>query len=291
MILRKDVLPWGNRVDRALAAGRIERILPGAYCSPGAADLGLRARAVMALDPSAVITGRAAAALWWWPELITPVLEVASTGRHTSSASIQWHQGRVPPELTVEAHGLRMTAPALTVLDLVGSLGGQPIDQALRRRAVTLPQLWDALAATPGRPGNVQRRLLLHDSRDEPWSEAERVFHRVYRRQRLGHRHATNLRVVLADGSARFLDFALPDLLLGFEVDGFRFHGSREAFRRDRVSDAQLAALGWHRVRFDAADLFDDEEGVARTIRGVVRAREALLGRHPPARLGRGRAL
>ena len=58
--------------------------------------------------------------------------------------------GRHPPHV-----------PALTVLDLIPTLGGKPIDEALRRRAATLEQMWRALELTPDRRGNTLRRALL----------------------------------------------------------------------------------------------------------------------------------
>ena len=38
-----------------------------------------------------------------------------------------------------------------------------------------------AMELTAARAGNQTRRQLLLDSRDEPWSEAERLFHRLLR--------------------------------------------------------------------------------------------------------------
>lgn len=234
----------------------------------------------MTLDPDAVITGRAAAALTWWPELQAPVLDVACRGRRDDRPGFRWHQEAVAPDHLVEVEGIRLTTPALTVLDLLPSLGGTPIDEALRRRAASLEDLSRTLNELPHRVGNQQRRWLLEDSRDEPWSEAERRLHRTMRGLSLRYAFRTNFPVRLADGTRRLLDVALPDLLLAFEVDGWEFHGSRASFVSDRVSDAELGVLGWERHRFDATAVFDDEEWVARTIQGIVTAREALfLGR------------
>ncbi len=40
------------------------------------------------------------------------------------------------------------------------------------------------------------------------------------------------------------LDFLWPDAGVAVEIDGFAFHGDREAFERDRHRDAQLLAAG-----------------------------------------------
>ena len=148
---------------------------------------------------------------------------------------------------------------------------------------------WPDRAGLPVRPGDALRRALLDDSRDQPWSEAEREFQRQNRDLDLPHAHRTNHPVTLPDGTVRFLDYALPDLLLAFEVDGWETHGSREAFLRDRDSDAQLAALGWQRIRFAATTIFDDPEGVKATVRSIVAAREGLFRGLPAASRPRAR--
>src|SRR5215210_2336334 len=83
----------------------------------------------------------------------------------------------VPPELVVERQGLRCTAPALTALDLVDHCGAEPIDVLLRSRQATLTHLQDALASSAGRRGNLRRRMLVLESRDNPWSPPERRTH------------------------------------------------------------------------------------------------------------------
>jgi hypothetical protein len=68
---------------------------------------------------------------------------------------------------------------SLTALDLCETLGGDAIDQALRTRTTTLGLLHQAMELTAARVGNRTRRQLLLDSRAEPWSAAERRFHRL----------------------------------------------------------------------------------------------------------------
>lgn len=260
-----------------MAAGRLARVAHGLYCAAGLQDdLGLRVRAAMAIEPTAVVTGRAAAALAWWPELAVPVVQVSRPrGSRVDVRGIRWHQGRVPDDLVLEREGIRIANPALSTLDLVAELGGQPIDEALRRGAATLPQLEAAFRLTPGRPGNVERAWLLRDSRDEPWSEAERHLHRTFRGLHLPYRYSTNHPVTLPGGAVHPIDVAVPDLLLGFEVDGHAFHHSKEAFERDRHLEVALAAVGWQVVRLSGTGVMADETpGLLRTI---IENRAALL--------------
>ena len=45
------------------------------------------------------------------------------------------------------------------------------------------------------------------------------------------------------------VDFAVPDVLVAVEVDGWAAHGRRTAFERDRARHLDLAARGWLVVR------------------------------------------
>ena len=207
------------------------------------------------------------------------VLTAARTGRSTPARGFEWERRNIPLELIVEADGLRLSSPQLTVLDLIPILGGTVIDEALRRGTVTLKQLWSALELTPRRKNNAMRRALLEDSRDAPWSEAERLLHRYVRRGEYPWRYITNFPVRLSDGRRAYLDLALPELRLYFEADGYRYHGSREAFERDRDRDTDLAAQGWQSHRFTAAFLEHEPEDACRRISAIVanRARDLRL--------------
>ena len=46
------------------------------------------------------------------------------------------------------------------------------------------------------------------------------------------------------------IDFAMPQLMLGVEVDGYIFHSSDEQKQSDKERDAKLASHGWTIIRF-----------------------------------------
>ena len=268
-------LQWMAR--QACQKGELERVLPGVYAVAGAVSLRTRAVALACRHPDAVIAGRAAAALSWWPELRAPILEAVTRHALAPCTGFAWRRGVVPAELLREGDHLRLTSAALTVLDLIPALGGRAIDEALRRGAVTLDSLWEAYALTPQRAGNAERCWLLHDSRDLPWSPAERSLHRLYRGMGAPYEYVTNLRVPLAQGWA-ILDLALPRLRLGFEVDGREHHTSPAAFLRDRTRDPELVELGWLVVRLAANSVEDDPAWVTDRMQGIIRQRAAELG-------------
>ena len=268
----------GDLASQACRAGELVRLLPGAYAR---AD-GWRARcsALATVDPDAVVAGRAAAALHWWRDLpVTTVDAYRIAGRQPG---YRWIRSSVPPSLVAIKQKVRYTSPALTVLDLIPELGAEVVDHALRSRAVTIEQLGEALALTPGRRGNAERRWLLDDSRDAPWSPLERRFHRRLRALELPWRYGTNVGVLLEDLTLARLDVAFTELLLGLEVDGYQYHSTPRAFQHDRTRDQKLAEIGWQVVRLTNADVDDPE--VTGRIRQMLASRADQLGiAHPIA--------
>jgi len=55
---------------------------------------------------------------------------------------------------------------------------------------------------------------------------------------------------VQAMGEEYTLDFAMPDLKLGIEVDGALFHSTEEQVASDKRRDGRLAQQGWTILRF-----------------------------------------
>ncbi|WP_157754766.1 DUF559 domain-containing protein [Nigerium massiliense] len=266
---------------RAARSGLLVRALPGIWVpATHATDPAMRAAALLTAAPNAVLTGRIAAALSWWPELPVSVVTASRHADVARAVGYRFHRQKVIPGHVIEWRGLRMTSPARTVLDLIPELGGHAIDEALRRRAATLAQLWQALRESPGRRHNNRRAWLLRDSRDEPWSEAERALHSLMRDVRPRCRFRTNHRVTSAAGVA-FLDVAIASLHLGVEADGRAFHTSPASFERDRDRDTALAAEGWHVVRFSARQLFNAPVEVRTRIESIIRHRRRVSGALP----------
>ncbi len=262
-----------HAVDWAVKCGELVRLVRNVYTTRELATRpAIRAAAISIAHPIAVITGSAAAALTWWPELVVGAVDVASaTGFRGTGPGYRWERRLVPDDLVRwTGLGLRVAVPALSVLDLIPERGGDVVDEALRRRAVRMTDLWEALTRTPGRRGNRVRLDVLKDSRDEPWSEPERLAHRHLRRARL-RGWQTNYRVRL-DQATYFIDIAFPRLRIAIEIDGFEFHSSRAAFENDRAKDSRLVAAGWIVLRFSARQVGDYDAFVT-CVRGVVRRR------------------
>jgi very-short-patch-repair endonuclease len=68
------------------------------------------------------------------------------------------------------------------------------------------------------------------------------------------------------------VDFLWRSQRLVVEVDGFRFHSSRAAFERDRLRDAELAAMGFRVVRVTWRQLVNRPEAVVTRIATALRS-------------------
>ena len=155
---------------------------------------------------------------------------------------------RIPAELVVSRAGLHLTSPALTALDLCATVGGDAIDQALRTRATTLALLQRAMDLTSARVGNPIRRQLLLDSRAEPWSKAERRFHRLLRDTGITGWQAN--RPVVLKGSTCYVDVLFRKLKLVIEIYGRLYHTGTDVFETDRRRQNLLVLDGWFVLRF-----------------------------------------
>ncbi len=247
------------------------RVLPGTYVRSGQADdLVARVYAVAAWQPDAVVTGAAAARLTFWPAAAVGHIEVAWRGHAPRSTGYVFSQRRIAPEHVIERSGLRLSSPALTAVDLSGSLGGDPIDTVLRSRMARIADLWLALEAHQGRSGNVRRRRLLVESRDEPWSAAERLSHHLLHVERICGWRANY--PVLVRGQLYFIDIAFVSERLAVEIDGRLHEDDPLIFERDRYRQNELVRAGWRVLRFTWSMLVNDPKYVMAAIRAQLAA-------------------
>lgn len=145
--------------------------------------------------------------------------------------------------------------------------GAEAIDEVLRRRAATLAGLRLALDLSANRRGNRRLRELLLDSRDEPWSAAERKFHRILRL--LGYTGwRANYRVVLGARTC-YLDVAFPAQRVAIEIDGRLFHSDPAIFGSDRHRQHQIVAAGWRVIR-RTSTMLDDLDTVTAILKSVL---------------------
>jgi very-short-patch-repair endonuclease len=278
VLLVRDHRYLRHAVLRGTEAGRLRRLLPGVYVDAGRADeVTIKATAVARWDPSAVICGRAAAALTYWPEIAVGPLLVASPVRHAGQRGFTFVERRIPPDLVREVEHVRTTVPALTAVELATSDFTDPIDIALRKRVASLPSMHQAIELTRHRRGHTDRRRVLLDSRDEPWSAAERLAQRIYRRAGIDG-WSTNLKTVVPDVGTYYLDFAFRRERVASEIDGRLHESDVDLFESDRVRQNALMLRGWLVLRFTWHMLDQDPAYVVATTREALAQRRTNAG-------------
>lgn len=267
VLVSRDCPRLRGAIARALSRGELERVLPGVYVEAGgAADWRRRVVAATSRHPDAVVVGRAAAALSFWPDCRVDVVELARPTATATARGFSWRRSGVPQQWTVRRHGITFAHPAWTAVDLAVTLGGEVLDQALRA-GIPLAQLRRARRDMAGHRGCAARERLLKDSRDSPWSEGERILHRMLRDAGITGWSA-NLPV-----AGCFVDVGWRALRTGVEVDGYAFHGNRQSFEDDRRREQRLLAQGWVLMHVTWRQCVDNPDEVLSNLTDLLRIR------------------
>jgi very-short-patch-repair endonuclease len=269
LVVRREHPELAAAIDYGLRSGNLTAVLPGVYAAPSMARLPrVRMRAVCLRHPNAVLLTEAAAQLSFWPQISVGAVQVAVASPLPRQRGFAFTRRRIPPELVEEHDGLRFTSPALTAIDLSTFACTDGIDRVLLRRAATLPMMHEALARTANRIGNPERLRLLLDSRDLPWSAAERLAHNLLRRAGIRGWKA-NLPVFL-EGSWYYVDIAFRRLKVAIEIDGRLHEDDEDLFQSDRWRQNALVRDGWRVLRFTWEMLCDHPEAFVAAVRAVI---------------------
>lgn len=279
-VLTSDGARLARRLSRWCAAGRLERILRGVYVAPGS-DTYTLIRAVAAAYPDVIFTGRTAAWLNGWSDVMPHVITAVHRGRSRSTGRVRLTRGSLAEtqwtELSLPETSLRVMTLPMAAVDLITDLGARIIDRFMREArnaAAALTSLHAALVATPGRRGNMYRRRVLDRTNTNPWSGGERALHDLLDDAGITGWRA-NVRLVLEDSSRWVIpDVVFPDHGLILEFDSWTHHGDRAAFEKDRHRNNRLVLAGW-RILHITHRMLSDPRGLARLIRAALAERPA----------------
>ncbi len=249
-------------ITHRIAAGRLHPVQRGIYLvgHPAPGPLALETAALLACGTGSVLSHfTAARVLKILPAADDDIDVTVTLGRSGRRPGIRAHR-RPPlaaPDVT-RRHGLPLTAPALTVLELAAVSPMRTLERAvaevLAQRLVRRRQLTDVLARCPGRPGTRPLRSLLA-AEIEPAltrSDAEERLLALVRAAALPPAEA-NARV-----GRHEVDVLWRSARLAVEVDGYAFHSSRTSFERDRLRDAELQAAGLRVMRVTWRQIVDE---------------------------------
>jgi len=232
--------------------------------------------AVLACGEGAAISHRSAAVLWHLLEPSDAAIDV--TVRRQSSRSrpglVIHRTRRLAPDEIKHLRGLPLTAVPRTLVDLAESASDRELEsaygQALVRRLASPERVRAALARHAYRRGAARLRALVEGGEGPAItrSEAEERFLALVRAAELPPPEV-NVRV-----NDHEVDFLWRDEGLVVEIDGFRFHSSREAFERDRRRDARLQAAGVRVMRVTWRQAVDDTYAtLARLVQALAAGR------------------
>jgi hypothetical protein len=176
------------------------------------------------------------------------------------------HHSELDPRDRTTHQGIPITTPARTLLDLAEVLPPRQLETALHEATLKglATDLGDVIARANGRRGAAVLSGLLDDAPTR--STLERDFLALVKD------HDLPQPVVNGHVNGYEVDFHWPNQRLVVELDGYRFHGTRGAFERDRERDAELQAAGWRVIRITYRQLHDAPEGVAARLRRALAA-------------------
>jgi very-short-patch-repair endonuclease len=281
---RRQALASGlsrHSIDRLVASRRWTGLFPCVYRIIGATESWqqLIFAAHLWAGADAVASHRAAAALWELDGCHPGVIELTSPRYLRRPPTLVVHRSSVASFDCTWRHGIPLTTPARTLLDLGAvvdrSVVEMAVEDALRRGLVSLPRLrWtlDRLGRR-GRPGtsplrevleNRGKRAVTTDSALEV--KLLRVLRSAGLPEPVAQFHVRDRGRVIAR-----VDFAYPEYKLAIEVDGYEFHSRKADWQRDRTVQNALTLRGWRVLRVTNEDVDRHPNDVIDQVRAARR--------------------
>jgi len=289
-----------SMIHGRLTSGRWERLHPGVYRLagvPGSWRQSLMA-ACLSAGGEAVVSHRAAAALWLLPGFVEGVIELTLLHQRARHNGFIVHRvSSLPRADVVVIDEIPVTSPARTLIDLASvtreHVLEEALDDVLRRKLVKLARLRrriDELGGR-GRRGIPLIRSLV-EARARGGAVPDRVFEtRLLRLIRDGGLPKPVLQYEVRTGERLIavIDFAFPDASVAVEAEGYRWHSGRARWERDLARRNVLAAQGWRVVHVTWNDLKYRPDGTLRGIRtalaeGMAARRLRRRGAREPSR-------
>jgi very-short-patch-repair endonuclease len=272
-------------IDARAAVGRYERIEPGVYAVAGAPRTPMRrlAGAIASFPALAAVSHQTAAEMWGLTDRGIRVIEVVTTRwDRVRRKEITVHESLdLLDEDVVELHGIPVTTPARTVVDLGASnrwIVEAALESGIRRGLFTLGEVAafvDRVARRGRRGVGVIRPLIEARARWDAATESELEdrFRRLLADAGLPDPEP---QFVVRDRNGTFVaraDFAYPAARLLVELDSEAHHLDRIAFRRDRSKHNRASMLGWLVLRYTWWDLVEEPGRVCSEVRAAVAPR------------------
>lgn len=277
LVTRGQLLGAGlgrGAIAHRVAKGRLLAVHRGVFLVGHRAPVPLATElaALLGVGVRALLSHRSAGVVWQLPVPVIGLVELTVVGSRTrprSGVLVRRVTGLDARDRRMH-HGLALTAPARTLLDLGSVLVPRALERAVAearaRRMITLSDLEGALSRAPGRRGAAALRALLRQEGGPALtrSRAEELLLGIVRGQGLPTPEL-NVRV-----EGYEVDFLWRNHGLVVEVDGYAFHSSPAAFERDRLKDAVLQDAGLRVRRVTWRQLSEDPGGLGERLRRAL---------------------
>jgi very-short-patch-repair endonuclease len=270
-------------IKHRIANGRLHPIRRGVYAvgRRSVTRYGHRMAAVLACGHGAVLSHLSAAANWQIREVDPVVIDISvAASRRPREQGIRVHRrAKLGEEDVTRHHGIPVTTPLRTLIDLATQLSPPQIERAINGAdkfdLIDPEALRAALDERRGRRGvRALRQILDRATFVLTETELEARFVPIARRAGLP-------RPLIQEGVNGFrVDFYWPELGLIVETDGLRYHRTPAQQAKDRVRDQVHAAAGLTTLRFTHAQVVYETAHVEQTLATVatrLRAQVALL--------------
>jgi very-short-patch-repair endonuclease len=274
VVTRAQLLELGagaDVIDRRLKRGLLCQIHRGVYTIGHRliTQDGRWMAAVLAYGSLAVLSHRAAAALWGmrggtWVEVTVP-------GGRRGRGGIQVHRAALPDDERTTHRGIPTTTVPRTLLDLSAVVTKRHLRSALREaehlRLTDALSLHDLAERYPRRPGLKAITALLDEANVGARiirSELEERFQDFLIRVGLPLPQ-TN---VVIEGYE--VDCVWPEQRVIVELDGHATHSPAQAFEADRARDRRLEAAGWRVIRLTWRQLEREPDFVEADLRRLL---------------------
>jgi very-short-patch-repair endonuclease len=234
--------------------------------------------AVLASGDGAVLSHRSATALWGIWGSGTEDSHVTVPRKTRSQRSIHRHFGVLPGDEVTLVDGIPLTSAARAVLDLAADKGEAAAESALREMEylgiygpVSIPALLDR---HPQHKGTPILRICLDRLKEDPGGRIRSTLEEAFLPFLDAHQiPRPQLNAWLTIGDDRYqVDCLWPSSRLVGELDDFKSHGTRRAFRKDRTRDRRLGANAYRVVRISEAQLRTEPSALAEDLRTLLSA-------------------
>ena len=278
-VLANGVTP--DQLRARLDRGSLVRLDAGVYRTMGARHTWEQAllAACLAGGPNALASHRAAAVLWGLIDPPAPVEIVVPLTQCPTPAGAILHRSTDLREVdAARRRGIPVTNPIRTVGDL-GAVAPQLVPGAVERGLYlgrfSVDALWRLVdeLARPGRRGlGVLRRTLQRRALGsvKSYSPLESIFAAI---TATTGAHIEYQYEVELDGRRHVLDFAVPAVKVGVEVDGLETRATRESLDHCDERQNRLVLDGWHLLRYTSTHLRRRRTAIRRELTRLVESR------------------